>query len=248
MEPAVYLEALRRDGTALSRAARGAPDAAVPSCPGWSMTDLVAHVGQVHRDKAGIARAGAVRERPARAADATQTGDALLAWYDEGLADLVAVLAAADPDQPAWSWSRHPGDARIAFWLRRMAHETAVHRWDAEHAAGLPATAIGPPALAADGVDEVLFLWMGDPDDPPYTRAAGTVHLHASDTPGEWVLRLGGQGGVEVRRSHEHADVALRGPASDLDLVLWGRLPAGGLGPVGDTMLLDGFLGWLGGN
>jgi len=247
VEPTVYLDALRGDGSALSRAARGALDAPVPSCPGWSVTDLVAHVGQVHRDKAGIVRTGRATQRPPRAQDPTVTGDALLAWYDEGLADLVAVLAAADPDQPTWTWSRHAADARVAFWLRRMAHETAVHRWDAERATGSPLP-IGPPALAADGVDEVLEVWMDDPDDPPYAGAAGTVHLHASDTPGEWVLRLGADGGVEVAREHEHADVALRGPASDLDLVLWGRLPASALGPLGDAALLDGFLAWLSGN
>lgn len=250
MEPAAYLDALRSDGSALNRAARGALDVGVPSCPGWSMADLVAHVGQVHRDKAGIVRAGASSERPPRAQDPTVTGDALLDWYDEGLADLLEVLAAADPDQPTWSWSRHAGDARVGFWQRRLAHETAVHRWDAEHAAGLRAAAIGPAALAADGVDEVLDVWLGDPDDPPYAGPAGTLHLHASDTPGEWLLRLGADGAagrVEVLRGHQHADAALLGPASDLDLVLWGRLPASGLGPLGDVTLLDGFLAWLSG-
>ena len=243
MEPAVYLEALRSDGAALSRAARGSPSAPVPSCPGWSMADLVAHVGQVHRDKAGIVRAGG-SERPPRAEDPTVTGDALLAWYDEGLADLVEVLVAADPDQPTWSWSRRAGDARAAFWLRRMAHETAVHRWDAELAAGSVPAPIGPPALAADGVDEVVEVWLGDPG-ATYTGTAGTVHLHATDAAGEWLLRLGGDAGVQVVRAHEHADVALRAAASDLDLVLWGRLPASALAPMGDATLLEGFLAWL---
>jgi len=42
------------------------------------------------------------------------------------------------------------------FWVRRMAHETIVHRADARHAAG-DATDI-PADLAADAIDEWLTV------------------------------------------------------------------------------------------
>ncbi len=239
MEGEAYLAALRADGVSLARAAEPALDRPVPSCPGWSVRDLIAHVGQVHRDKARIVRAGTTT-RPPGVEDTDLTGPELLAWYREGLSDLLDALAGADPRQPAWSWV---GDQRVAFWYRRMAHETAVHRWDAEHAAGLAPAPVDPEELGADGVAEVFDTWLGH-DDPPYEGPAGTLHLHATDAPAEWLLTLEPPH-VSAAPGHGRADTALRGTASDLDLLLWGRLPLAAVEVLGDAALPGAFLAWV---
>ena len=58
---------------------------------------------------------------------------ALLARCRAGVEHLASTLAAADPAAPVWTWARQK-DA--GFVIRHQAQETAVHRWDAEHAAG----------------------------------------------------------------------------------------------------------------
>jgi uncharacterized protein (TIGR03083 family) len=231
---------LRADGEALARAAEGALDRDVPSCPGWTVTDLVAHTGQVHRDKAKIVRRGGT-ERFARDEDPVPSAAALLDWYREGLADLADLLGSADPEQPAWSWA---GDHRVAFWQRRMAHETAVHRWDAQLAIGSP-WPIAPAEFAADGVAEVLDTHVPSQlEDGPYDGPAGSVHVHATDAAGEWLVRLAPPT-LTVSGEHTGADVALRGNASDLDLVLWKRLPPDTVELFGQTTVLTGFLDWI---
>ena len=108
----------------------------------------------------------------------------------------------------------------VAFVQRRIAHETAVHAWDAGDAAGErePLDA----ALAVDGIDEFFEIFTpltpGSPIDP-----VTTVHLHATDADGEWSISVGG-GQFEIERSHAKGDVAVRGPASDLLLLLWNRV------------------------
>ncbi len=230
MSPQEYVEALQRDGEALAAAAEAGPlGAPVAACPGWAVADLVRHTGAVHRDKAATVRLRGERppNRPAAgrrpttdwevpSLPAPPEGTDVLEWYREGLADLVSLLAGLDPEAPAWSWA---GDCRAGFWQRRMAHETAIHRYDAEATVGAPRPI--DPALAADGVDEVLEIFRSP--SPP-TAHDGTVHLHATDGEGEWVIALVG-GGLEVRRAHERADLAVRASASDLDLLLWGRAP-----------------------
>src|SRR5439155_3667823 len=126
---------------------------------------------------------------------------------------------------------------RSGFWPRRMAHETAIHRVDGELAAGRTVatlTAIDPE-VAADGIDEFLDLML--PADVTFD-AAGTIHVHATDTPGEWLIRVGPDG-VTVTKEHAKGDVAVRGPAQDLLLLLWNRRGPDGLEVFGDQSLLD---------
>ena len=236
-----HLRVLGEDGERFAQAAGKDLAAHVPSCPEWSMRDLVVHLGQVHRrwtERArpeGTQKPGVPDEVVAPPADAAAA--ALLDWYREGLAGLVALLDGIDPDRPTWNWTGR--DQRSAWVRRRMAQETAVHRWDAQNAVG-DAEAIAPPAFAADGVDEVLRVWL--PDE--WTGPSGSVHLHSTDTDGEWLVRLGPDGPV-VEDGHSKADIAVRGTASDLDLVLWGRYPPKRLEHSGDGRIFDAFLAWL---
>ena len=118
-----------------------------------------------------------------------------------------------------------------------MAHETALHRADAELATGQePAFT---PELAADAIDEWLSFLSGPLYDRPDPRLEAlpegrSLHVHATDGElagtGEWLVRrgdsaAGGDSAVHVGRGHERADVAISGPAARLLLVLTRRVP-----------------------
>jgi uncharacterized protein (TIGR03083 family) len=228
-----YLRALRADGAALADAADRGLDPAVPACPGWTVADLVLHTGMVHRHKLEIVR-GRLARPPRPWPPPPPAREELLDWYRRGLDELATALAETDPLTGVWTF--HQADRTVGFWRRRMAQETAVHRVDAESAHGDPAPV--PADLAADGVDEVLDVFLA-----PFCRreAVGghgeTLHLHATDAEGEWQLRLL-PGGVEVEHGHGKGDAAARGTASDLLLFLWGRLPAARLETFGDPAVL----------
>ena len=227
-----YLQALRDEGMALAAAARLGLDPPVPACDGWTVADLVLHTGMVHRHKLEIVR-GRLAEPPPWPPPAPPRAD-LLRWYQQGLAELVTVLEDADPETRVWTF--HRPDQTVAFWHRRMAQETAVHRVDAESAHGEPGPV--PAALAAAGVTELLEVFLAPHSEgEPVGGRGESLHLHATDTEGEWRLRLL-PAGVEVGQGHAPADATAAGPASDLLLFLWGRAGAGPLERSGDPALL----------
>jgi uncharacterized protein (TIGR03083 family) len=227
-----YTETVRAESDRLAAAAEAVGlDTDVESCPGWTMKDLVVHVGNVHRWAAEIVRTAAQERLPF--GDPPAIADAeLLPWFRDGAVVLVAVLEAADPATPLWTFGL---DGTVAFWLRRQAQETAVHRWDAQGAAGTAEPLGG--ALAADGIDEWLALLARRG-----ARAGGgngeTVHLHCTDVGGEWLVTRTPDG-IAVEPVHAKGDVAARGTASDLDLYLWGRGPVDALEVFGDVAVLD---------
>jgi uncharacterized protein (TIGR03083 family) len=228
-----YLGSLRDDGTALAAAAAKGLDQPVPACEGWTVADLVLHTGMVHRHKLEIVR-GRLAEPPRPWPPPAPPRSDLLRWYRQGLAELATVLEAADPATRVWTFYRP--DQTVAFWHRRMAQETAVHRVDAESAHGDPRPV--PAALAADGVAELLEVFLA-----PHSEGAGvggrgqTLHLHATDTEGEWTVRLLPTG-VETGRGHVQGDAVAGGGACDLLLFLWGRAGPDPLERTGDPALL----------
>jgi uncharacterized protein (TIGR03083 family) len=229
-----YLDAVRRDGDALLHAVGSDVTRPVPSCPGWTQLDLVRHLGGVYEF---VVRQVRSAERVARG-QLDVPDDEVLAAVADLHAELLLVLRETDPDAPSWTWSRK-GPSVAAFWPRRMAHETAVHRWDAQLAVGEPAPM--DPDLACDGVDEVLDVFLPARRGRIKEELAGTVHLHAIDASptvaAEWTIDLGPAGAVAVRRVHEKADAALRGPAGELLLACWGR--AATLDRFGDGELIE---------
>jgi uncharacterized protein (TIGR03083 family) len=222
MQPAEYLAHVRSEGEALAAAGRRAPDAAVVTCPGWDVTELVIHTGRIHRWAADLVTSRSPgpmgrQTPPERAGDP----EGVLSWYDEGLGGLLVALAAVGPDEPVWNFSAgQPAPSR--FWHRRMAHETAIHRWDAEAAGGDPAPV--ERALATDGIDEYLDLLPARIARRPVPGLSGSLHLHATDGDGEWWLGLAPDH-IEQRREHAKADAAVRGPSSELLLWLLNRRP-----------------------
>ena len=228
-----YLQALRDEGTALATAARQGLDPPVPACEGWTVADLVLHTGMVHRHKLEIVR-GRLAEPPSPWPPPAPPRTELLGWYEQGLEELHTVLEDTDPETRVWTFYRP--DRTAGFWHRRMAQETAVHRVDAESAHGDPRRV--PAALAADGVSELVEVFLAPhADGEPVGGRGESLHLHATDTEGEWQLRLL-PAGVEVGRGHAQADASASGEASDLLLFLWGRAPADPQERSGDPALL----------
>jgi uncharacterized protein (TIGR03083 family) len=229
-----YISALRSNGNAAARAARDMPmETTVPSCPEWTLRDLAHHLGSHHRWVAGNldqppdGKAFKRREEP-------PADEAIPDWLEAGAEMLATKLAATDPAKPCWTWV--PFDDSVGFWARRTAHETAIHRWDVQNADG-EADAV-EPELAADGVDEYLGI-LGAFQGRRFPEA-GSIHLHSTDTPGEWLVRLDAEG-IKLTREHAKGDVAVRGPASDVLLVLMGRKTMVAVDVFGDAPLFERF-------
>jgi uncharacterized protein (TIGR03083 family) len=229
-----YIAALRSDAAAAARAVRDTPgDTVVPSCPEWTLHDLVRHLGSHHRWVAGNLDRPPNGEMFEEFAHAPE-GAAPAEWLQAGAEVLAGKLEATDPSTPCWTWV--PFDHTVSFWARRTAHETAMHRWDAQNAAGTVDPIAGE--LAVDGIDEYLGLLPVFPGRR--FPEEGSIHLHATDTPGEWLIRFDPEG-MHVGREHAKGDVAVRGPASDVLLVLFGRKPADAVELFGDAALFERF-------
>ena len=206
-------------------------DSPVPSCPGWTMTDLALHLSGTQRWSTAIVQTGQRADHPVGPSDRA----GLERWFSDGAAELVATLEGTDPQKPAWNFGPEPRVA--AFWSRRQAHEAAVHLWDAMNAQDQPFQI--EPELAADGIDEVctVFLYMklrreSLPDWAPAlllvpTDVAGiAVQLAAPD-----------------RDVDPSAQVTLSGRAHDLLLALWGRQGLDRIQIQGDADLAAALLG-----
>jgi uncharacterized protein (TIGR03083 family) len=231
MEVEEQIARIRADGEALARAAEAGPmDAAVPGCPEWDVDKLVRHIGDVHRWAATIVRER-IPERLQRDFEGPTGRDALMAWYREGHQALAEVLEAASQDEPFWFWG--PAPNALAFWARRQANETAVHRCDAEAARG----AITPLATAdaLDALDEWFGLAVRRAKAPD--GGGRILRLVASDGPATWNLILGDR--VEVTSDRGRGHCELRGNASDLYLWSMNRRGTEGMAVSGDTGLLQ---------
>ncbi|MEV0647622.1 maleylpyruvate isomerase family mycothiol-dependent enzyme [Phytomonospora sp. NPDC050363] len=233
-----YLDALHRDATAFRGAlAPDTLDSPVPPCPDWTLRDLAVHLGTVHQRIAAVVKRGALDKPDDLPVDAPAD---VAGFFDASYAELSATLQAMPADGPAWNWAPQPKTA--LFWARRAALETALHRWDAQVSVGVTEP-IGDD-LADDGIDEVLDTWLpaGRRLDPA-TDAAGLAHLIATDSEKEWFLRLNGERVVLLDApsvdSDEPVDVRASGPASDVLLSLWGRVPFDMLSIEGDPALLS---------
>jgi uncharacterized protein (TIGR03083 family) len=225
--------------------------ATVPTCPDWTLTELVRHTGGAHRWAETIVRTRATENVPDEQVPeyAGPDGDdpaALDAWLAEGAALFAKALRAAGPDTRLWSPT-----GTADFWARRMTHETVVHRADAALTTGRDFAL--DPVVAADAIDEWLEI-LSSPLATAFSpqlaelRGAGqSIHLHATDTApktaAEWLIEVG-NGGFTWRRAHHKATVALRGPIADILRVLYRRLPADSdrVEVLGDAKALDHWL------
>src|SRR5206468_65717 len=144
---------------------------------------------------------------------------------------LVVELRATPPDTAVWTWA---ADQSARFVARRCAHELAIHRYDAQLAAGSPQPVDAP--VAADGIDEIFYMVDNAPER--MGRGGGeTLHLHGTDRDDEWLLTLEPDG-LQVERRHAKGDLALRGAVSDLELLLYQRPTLGEVDRIGDASAL----------
>ena len=239
MNHAEFLDVVVAEAEALAAAARAVgPDAMVPATPEWTMSKLVKHAGTTHRWAMAVVASGQFAS-PADLDLGLPASDAEYPdWIERGAAQFREVVGATDATADCWSWGP---DQHAGFWSRRMAHETSMHRWDAETAVGEPRPI--DPALAVDGIDERLVNLAASlghsPTPVEILQGAGeTAHLHATDAEGEWLLRFGPEG-MEITREHAKGDVAVRGAANDLLLYLVGRRGLDGLEVFGDIDVLE---------
>ncbi|MFJ9735370.1 maleylpyruvate isomerase family mycothiol-dependent enzyme [Streptomyces sp. NPDC101171] len=226
METAEFLHTLDREGRLLAAAAELAgTDAKVPTCPGWQVRDLLRHTGAVHRWAAGIVADGHTAPRPLPEGPDLD-GAELVTWYRDSHRRLVETLAGAPADLDCWTFHPAPCPSPLAFWTRRQAHETTVHRHDAEAARGGPATPVAT-GFAADGVDELLRGFHARARSRVRTDRPRVLRVRALDAGADavWTVRLSEQPPVTSRDADAEADAELAGTAERLYLALWNRAP-----------------------
>jgi uncharacterized protein (TIGR03083 family) len=224
-----HIRALDRDGALLADAAEQAGlTADVPPCPGWQVRDLVRHVAYVHGWAAR--HVAEQREHIIHEADEAQIlgggppDGELLASYREGHANLVRTLREADPGVTCATFL--PAPSPLAFWARRQAHETAIHRFDAQLASAGPTPAGAPAAFGAafadDGIDELIMGFAARRRYEPGSTDQ-TLAIRPADTAGRWHARLSDGGRKVERGDYPPAGCVLEGPAAGLYALLWHR-------------------------
>lgn len=251
-----YIRHFHREVQAFEKVSRraAAEDTApmIPSCPEWTMSDIIVHLGWVHRFVALILR-DHIQEPPQitdtgflglppeaehwpRPENAPGTGPipaGLIDWFSEGAATLESLFADRDPGERVWTWS---AEQSVGFWLRMQTIEAAIHRWDAENALGPPEPV--DAELAVDAIDQNFAVMVPRRRAQEHTaKGAGERYrFRQSDGPRAWTV--GFEGGT-VQLGGDSFDVELIGTASDLMLFLWQRLPADRLTVNGDRDVLD---------
>jgi uncharacterized protein (TIGR03083 family) len=238
-----YLAEVEGQAGALRAAAVTAgPDAPVPTCPDWTVHKLARHVARIYNwvCKSLVAAPESERLHPDAA---PESWDELLHWWDEQLATMLDKLRAAGPDAPAWVFNPQAAST-AAFWARRQAHETAIHRLDAEHAAAgsdradaVPSLVFDPP-FAADGIDELLVLMTPRRLAHELPDVEGTVLFHAADAGRAWLVELT-PGGVPVIGPADEidTDASVVGTADAVYRAAWHR-PSTAI-TTGDRALVD---------
>jgi len=226
-----HVDAVERETAALAAAFGAAPlEARVPTCPDWSLRDLAEHVAQVTAFWPHILCEGMGRPKTPYAERAPDPG--VDAWYAALGAHLVAELRATPPTTTIWTWVEHDKSARYA--ARRCANELAVHRYDAQTAAGSPQPIAGP--LAADAIEEI-FVMIAARDDP-HDGGGQVLGVRATDSRDRWTITLAPEG-PQLARGDGDAGLTLSGAVSDLALALFGRPTIGPVDPSGDREILD---------
>ena len=228
-----HLDGLREATRAfVAHARRAGLDAPVPTCPEWTVLDLVAHQGMVHRWAGALVRGErpdddeveGYAERGRAAADP-------LAWLSDGADELARTLTSAPEDLDALVFLRDAPPAR-GFWARRQCHETTMHAVDALAASlGRPPSPDEvwiDPELAGDGIDELLGGFLTRPRSRLRCDDEALLVVRPVDLPDWWEVSMGPRPAITTRRSaddvpSDEPDWELSGGAVELYLRLWNR-------------------------
>jgi uncharacterized protein (TIGR03083 family) len=224
-------------------------DVRVPTCPEWTLFDLVQHLVDGRHKWAAIVAAGPADAPPAVSAPvAPREREALLAWFAASVRELLDALREAGPDRGCWTWwgtSQSPQTSGAV--ARHQLQQLAVHTYDAQVAVGAPQPLPGDVAL--DGVDE--FLTTCCATAAPWPHKPAVVDYHATEGH-SWRLRLSADGartarlplGAAAGEGPEAADVAAWGTANELVMFLYGRIPMESLRIEGDRGIFDQLFAW----
>jgi uncharacterized protein (TIGR03083 family) len=195
-------------------------DRRVPGCPEWTLRELAWHLGRVQQGWASVVRAGADIEPkfPERVPGPRDAGP-LQRWMRASTRALLDALRVTPPDMSAWVWWHE--DRTVGAIARHQVQEVAVHRWDARSCLGPPS--VLEQAVADDGVDE--FVWIA-----LQMRAPAPIVFVAIDS------------GRSTPASTEPATTTVSATASDLVLLLHGRISPSQVHVDGDRAALDAFL------
>jgi uncharacterized protein (TIGR03083 family) len=234
---AFYLSCLRADSARFAEVARLGLPAKVPSCPDWTVEDTVRHLATVYLHKVEILRINALPDPWPPAEFASRDA---LELFDEARAKIVPALEAAGTEQETWTFS--PYDSTSAFWFRRMALETAVHRIDIEQAHDV-ATPIDRD-LAVDGIDEILTLNLGGPwweEGDTKHPVDGTIRITTEGR--SWTIRLDATSATVTPGAEGDVDAEVFGDPHEIYLWLWGRGSLGLEQAAGDDDKVEAFRG-----
>jgi uncharacterized protein (TIGR03083 family) len=238
VEIAEHIAIVQREGQLFASAAeRTSLDAPVPTCPEWTVRDLVRHISGIHSWAATIVTES--RSRPydpfAELEGAWPDDAALVDWFRTGHARLVHALRSAPQDLACFAFL--PAPSALAFWARRQAHETAMHRADAEATSGI-ITAY-PSDQALDGIDELLFGFLSRPGQGLKSDQPRTLALQPTDADAAWLVRISPDEPIVSREAPGSTDCRVSATASELFLLVWNRRARAGLDVEGDASLLD---------
>jgi len=225
--------------------------ASVPCCPGWSVGDLVLHLGGVYEWVIAVLTSNSLdrnhietvyeevlAKRKQRAESGMAGSIESVSWFEQQAARLREELESRAAGDPAWTW--WDPDQTAGFWQRRMAQETAVHLWDIQSVFGCEQPI--KRELAADGIDEALFIHLvGEYVESPADGRGERYHFHCNDGAGEWLVTFNPDG-ISVTREHAKGDLAFAGTACNLLLFIWRRISSEKITVFGDPAQLDRYL------
>jgi uncharacterized protein (TIGR03083 family) len=245
MDDSEYLDCLSSDYGHLRDAATAVDlTAPVPGCAGWTMADLVSHVAVVYLHKVTVMRTG---EWPEQWPPPALADEAPVPLLERGYGQLTAEFSSREPTAPAPTW--YDPDQTVAFWIRRMAQETVIHRIDAEQAAGLPVTAVSTN-LAVDGVDEVLRVCLGYgsvswPDEFAQIQGGHLAGQDNQDTitvvagPATWTVRPSPREVLISDGATDNPRVTIEAAPDPMLRWLWGRASHDQVRVTGDQAWAD---------
>ena len=227
-----YVATIRKEGEAILAAARYGVDEPVPTCGAWTVGNLLTHLGRVYNRAATVVseRLTSPQDFPPEPPEGTDAID----YLTDALDDLVAALTSADPDTPVWN--RFPEPQTASFWARRMAHESAVHRYDAQLAHGV-AQPIDAD-LARDALDEMIDVLLPLVVTRDEVKLPDATYVFTTTDDGSWIVRLGADG-VQRLDVAKDRDVTVRGTPSALLLAAYNRVRWTSLEVDGDIALLE---------
>ncbi len=237
--------------TAFRAAVASAPslDVRVPTCPEWTLFDLVRHLGEGRRSWAATVAAGPAPAKSAAegAPAAPPEREALPAWLAESTQQLLDALREAGPDRGCWTWwgaSQSPQTSGAV--ARHQLQEIAVHTYDAQLTVG--AAQPLPDEVALDGVEEFLSTCCATTAAWPHKPAV--VDYRATEGR-SWRLWLSADGArtaglptPATAAGENPADASARGTANELVLAMYGRNPVDSLELDGDRRQFDLLVAW----